>query len=71
MLFAQHIPEILDMRVPRVHESLTAIPSGKLKTFVRIAVAGNDMVAWLELLQYPPVEPGKQSEPERLRLKWA
>ena len=43
--------------------------TNELETIVRITVTGNDVIAWLKLLEHPPVKPGQQTETEGLGIE--
>jgi len=69
MLFGEHFPEVLNVRIAGINERFAAVPPDEPKAFVGVSVARNDVVAGLKLFEHPAIEPGQQAEAKGLSRK--
>src|SRR5215472_14224641 len=70
VLFTDYFPEVLEMRIARVQKCFSPVPMSKFETFVRVTIAGKNMVPGAQLLLGPSVRPAKQSKTQCLGPEW-
>jgi hypothetical protein len=62
MLFRQNVPKILRMRISAVKERPATVRTNPRKRIIGIAVTGDDVVAWTQLLSHPAIKQRVQPE---------
>ena len=71
MFLAEHVPKILDVRVAGINEGFAAVFTARAEGVVGVAVAGDEVVAGMQLPLHPMIIPRQQAEAERFRTKGA
>ena len=70
MLLADHRPKIFRVGIAGIDECLPAIRPDEFEAFVNVAIAGDDVVAGMKLVENPAIESWQQPGAKRFCRKW-